>query len=109
MPKAFTLIFILLLYSHILIGKSPKNNISVLDLDVVGNSKIERLTSSGDLLEGSGGIKIYPDPAEAEEGTVRKLYAESKQRNTIHASDSDENAAREISFFFPETDVISNK
>lgn len=40
------------------------------------------------------------DPAEAAEGTVRKLYAESKERNAIHASDSDENAAREIGFFF---------
>ena len=40
------------------------------------------------------------DPAEAEEGTVRKLYAESKGRNAIHASDSDENAANEIAFFF---------
>jgi nucleoside-diphosphate kinase len=40
------------------------------------------------------------DPAEAAEGTVRKLYAESKGRNAIHASDSDENAASEIEFFF---------
>lgn len=41
------------------------------------------------------------DPAEAEEGTVRALYAESKERNAIHASDSDENAAIEAAFFFP--------
>ncbi|MDH5758677.1 MAG: nucleoside-diphosphate kinase [Gemmatimonadota bacterium] len=40
------------------------------------------------------------DPAEAAEGTVRRLYAESKGRNAIHASDSDENAAVEIAFFF---------
>ena len=40
------------------------------------------------------------DPAEAEDGTVRRLYAESKGRNAIHASDSDENAAVEIAFFF---------
>lgn len=40
------------------------------------------------------------DPAEAAEGTVRKLYAESKGRNAIHASDSDKNAAAEIGFFF---------
>lgn len=40
------------------------------------------------------------DPAEAADGTVRKLYAESKGRNAIHASDSDENAANEIAFFF---------
>jgi len=42
------------------------------------------------------------DPAEAAEGTVRKLYAESKGRNAIHASDSDANAANEIGFFFSE-------
>jgi nucleoside-diphosphate kinase len=40
------------------------------------------------------------DPAEADDGTVRKLYAESKGRNAIHASDSDDNAAIEIGFFF---------
>ncbi|MDQ6718061.1 MAG: nucleoside-diphosphate kinase [Gemmatimonadota bacterium] len=46
------------------------------------------------------------DPAEAEAGTVRKLFAESKERNAIHASDSDENAARESRFFFAESDCI---
>jgi nucleoside-diphosphate kinase len=46
------------------------------------------------------------DPAQAEPGTVRKLYAESKERNAIHASDSDENAARESRFFFAETEVL---
>jgi len=44
------------------------------------------------------------DPAEAAPGTVRKLYAESKERNAIHASDSDENAAREVAFFFSEVE-----
>jgi nucleoside-diphosphate kinase len=42
------------------------------------------------------------DPAEAAPGTVRKLHAESKGRNAIHASDSDENALGEIAFFFSE-------
>lgn len=46
------------------------------------------------------------DPAEAEAGTVRKLYAESKERNAIHASDSDENAEREARFFFPEAELV---
>lgn len=46
------------------------------------------------------------DPAEAAAGTVRKLYAESKGRNAIHASDSDENATREARFFFAETDLL---
>ena len=44
------------------------------------------------------------DPAEAEEGTIRKLHAESKERNVIHASDSPENAAREVGFFFSEAE-----
>ena len=48
------------------------------------------------------------DPAEAAEGTVRKLYAESKERNAIHASDSVENARNEVRFFFPEADVIAS-
>src|SRR3982074_221737 len=43
-----------------------------------------------------------PAPAEAKPGTVRKVYAESKERNAIHASDSPEAAAREVAFFFPE-------
>ncbi len=47
------------------------------------------------------------DPAEAAEGTVRKLFAESKERNAIHASDSDDNAARESRFFFSEAELIA--
>ena len=47
------------------------------------------------------------DPAEAAPGTVRKLHAESKERNAIHASDSDENAAREARFFFSETELLA--
>lgn len=47
------------------------------------------------------------DPAEAAPGTVRKLYAESKGRNAIHASDSDENAEREARFFFSAVDAIT--
>jgi nucleoside-diphosphate kinase len=46
------------------------------------------------------------DPAEAAEGTVRKLYAENKERNGIHASDSDENAAIEVGFFFSNRDLL---
>jgi nucleoside-diphosphate kinase len=46
------------------------------------------------------------DPKEAAAGTVRKLHAESKERNAIHASDSDENAARESRFFFSDTELI---
>jgi nucleoside-diphosphate kinase len=45
------------------------------------------------------------DPAEAKDGTIRKLYAESKGRNAVHGSDSDENARREIGFFFTEAEL----
>lgn len=47
------------------------------------------------------------DPKEAAQGTVRALFAESKERNAIHASDSDQNAAREAAFFFAEADVTA--
>ena len=47
------------------------------------------------------------DPAEADAGTVRKLFAESKERNAIHASDSDENAEREAHFFFSDTEILA--
>ena len=46
------------------------------------------------------------DPAEAEANTIRKLCAESKERNAIHASDSDENAFREARFYFSDTELI---
>lgn len=47
------------------------------------------------------------DPAQAEAGTVRRIFAESKERNAIHASDSDENAEREARFFFSDTELIA--
>jgi len=46
------------------------------------------------------------DPAQAEDGTVRARFAESKERNAIHASDSDENARSETRFFFAEADFL---
>ncbi|MDR0787524.1 MAG: nucleoside-diphosphate kinase [Gemmatimonadota bacterium] len=52
------------------------------------------------------GVIGSTDPAEAAEGTIRKLYAESKGRNAIHASDSDENAANEIAFFFASSELV---
>jgi nucleoside-diphosphate kinase len=45
------------------------------------------------------------DPAEAAPGTVRALFAESKERNAIHASDARETAAQEARFFFATADV----
>jgi len=48
------------------------------------------------------------DPAEAEEGTVRKLYADSKGENIVHGSDSVENANIEIAYFFAESELVAN-
>ncbi|MBM3164065.1 MAG: nucleoside-diphosphate kinase [Bacteroidetes bacterium] len=46
------------------------------------------------------------DPAEAEEGTIRRAYAESKSRNAVHGSDSDENAAIEGAFHFSPSEIF---
>lgn len=59
------------------------------------------------VLESDGAVAAWreaigaTDPAEAEAGTIRKDFAESKGRNAVHGSDSDENARLEINFFFP--------
>lgn len=46
------------------------------------------------------------DPADAAEGTIRKYYAESKGRNAVHGSDSDENAANEGEFHFSASEIV---
>jgi nucleoside-diphosphate kinase len=47
------------------------------------------------------------DPAKAEEGTIRKLFAKSLQSNAVHGSDSDENAKIEAGFFFSDLELFS--
>ncbi|MCS6920887.1 nucleoside-diphosphate kinase [Elioraea thermophila] len=46
------------------------------------------------------------DPAKAAPGTIRALFAESIEANSVHGSDSAENAAREIAFFFAQTEIV---
>ena len=64
------------------------------------------------VLEGEGAIANVraingkTNPAEAAEGTIRKLYAANGSRNAVHASDSPENAAREISIFFNASEIF---
>ena len=48
------------------------------------------------------------NPENAEEGTIRKMYAESIEQNIIHGSDSDENAAIEIAHFFSRKELLEN-
>ena len=73
------------------------------------NSLVEYMTSGPvqvQVLEGEDAVAKYrkimgaTNPADAEEGTIRKLYAESIEANSVHGSDSEENAKIEISFFF---------
>ncbi len=65
------------------------------------------------VLEGEEAIKRVreimgaTDPKEAEEGTIRKLYALDKGRNTVHGSDSPESAQKEISFFFSDYELLN--
>ncbi len=46
------------------------------------------------------------NPANATEGTIRKTFAESIERNSVHGSDSAENAANEIRFFFSDCEIV---
>ena len=65
------------------------------------------------VLEGEDAVKRNRDimgatnPKDAAEGTIRKTFAESIEANSVHGSDSDENAAIEIAYFFPATDVYA--
>jgi nucleoside-diphosphate kinase len=49
------------------------------------------------------------DPQAAEEGTIRRDFATSIGENSVHGSDSDENAEKEIGFFFTESELIANQ
>ena len=48
------------------------------------------------------------DPAEAEDGTIRKMYADSKEQNMVHGSDAPETAKYEISHFFSNKELVEN-
>ncbi len=64
------------------------------------------------VLEGEDAVKRNRDvmgatnPADAEAGTIRKNHAESIEANTVHGSDSEENAANEIKFFFTDAEIV---
>ena len=48
------------------------------------------------------------NPEDADEGTIRKLYAKNVGQNAVHGSDSDENGKKEVSYFFAECELIRN-
>lgn len=64
------------------------------------------------VLEGENAVANYRDvmgatnPANAAEGTIRKQFAESIEANSVHGSDSLENAEREIAFFFSDQEIV---
>jgi nucleoside-diphosphate kinase len=66
------------------------------------------------VLEKAGAVEEFrkligaTDPAEAEKGTLRKDFAKNKGENAVHGSDSDENAQKEVAFFFAQADILGN-
>ena len=64
------------------------------------------------VLEGENAVKRNRDvmgatnPEHADEGTIRKLFAESIEANSVHGSDSEENVAAEIAFFFKSDEIV---
>ena len=64
------------------------------------------------VLEGKDAVSLYRDvmgstnPKNADEGTIRAMYAESIEANSVHGSDSKENASKEISFFFKLNEIV---
>lgn len=66
------------------------------------------------VLQGENAVSLYrkvmgaTNPEEAEVGTIRKEFALSIEANSVHGSDSIENAKKEISFFFSETEIFES-
>ena len=81
-------------------------------------SELTQFMSSGpvvvSILEGENAVSHHREimgatnPAEAAEGTIRREYAESLGENTVHGSDSIENAAVEIAYFFSQTERVNS-
>jgi len=64
------------------------------------------------VLEGDNAVELNrrvmgaTNPAEADDGTIRKMFGEDIERNTVHGSDGPETAAREVAFFFAACDIV---
>ena len=81
------------------------------------NDLIEYMTSGPvivQVLEGKNAVENYrkimgaTNPEIAEEGTIRKVHALNIQENSVHGSDSENNAKVEINYFFDESEIINN-
>ena len=59
-----------------------------------------------DAVERNGDVMGATNPADAAEGTIRKEFAESIEANSVHGSDSEENAKTEIDFFFDHDEIV---
>ena len=79
------------------------------------NDLIEYMTSEPvivQVLSGNNAVETYrkimgaTNPENADEGTIRKKFALNIQENSVHGSDSDENALKEIAFFFNEDEIV---
>ena len=79
------------------------------------NDLIQYMTSGPvivQVLHGENAVQVYrkimgaTNPENAENGTIRKLYALNIQENSVHGSDSDENAITEINYFFDDSEII---
>ena len=92
----------------------------VMEINSFYDTEDRRLLAAGEglrirrvqVLEGEGAVKKYrdvmgaTDPAKADKGTIRKEFAESIERNSVHGSDSPENAATEIGLNFKADEII---
>lgn len=67
---------------------------------------VQVLSSEGDTVTEYRTLMGATNPAEAAEGTIRKVFGESLDYNAVHGSDSAENAEKEIAFFFSECEII---
>ena len=78
---------------------------SLVDFMISGPAVVQVLEGEGAVLKNRD-VMGATNPANAAEGTIRKEFAESIEANSVHGSDSAENAAIEIAYFFAQTEIV---
>ena len=76
---------------------------------IIYNPKIVQVLEGKDVISRYRKLMGATNPANADENTIRKLYGLSVEENSVHGSDSPENAEIEIRFFFSEREMFNNK